>query len=1067
MNVNCELLVRVRRRFVTPAWKFRRVKSALVLASGLLAIAVCAGPARAEWQTFGPGDGLVHTRAQAILEDSIGNLWFGTYRGVSRYDGVTWTTCIYNTDVRAIIEDNSGDIWFGTSSVLVGGGSGVGRFDGMSWTWYTTADGLAGNDVLAILEDSSGDLWFGTKGGVSRYDGVGWTTYTTADGLAADHVLAIIEDGSGDLWFGTWGGGVSRYDGVSWTTYTTADGLGDDDVLAVIEDRSGSLWFGTFGGGVSCFDGVNWTMYTTADGLADDYVLAVVEDSSGNLWFGTHDGVSRFDGMSWTTYTTADGLAHNDTRAIAEDASGNLWFGTYGGGVSRYDGVGWATYTTADGLAHDDALAVIEDSSADLWFGTLGGVSCYDGVSWTTYTTADGLAANSVSAIIEDSSADLWFGTYGGGVSRYDGVSWTTYTTADGLAANSVSAIIEDSSADLWFGTHDGGVSRYDGVNWTTYTTADGLVANMVRAITEDSSGNLWFGTENGVSRYDGVEWTTYTINDGLAANCVYVIAEDSSGNLWFGTSRGGVSRYDGVGWTTYTTEDGLADNDVLAIIEDSSGHLWFGTVESGVSCYNGVSWITYTTADGLAANCVPAVLEIGSGGLWFATVGGGVSAHEPDRVAPQTVIWPKPALLTTSRTVTIVFTAAFGESWGVRFSHSFDGSTWSEWTSANSWVASALSDGYHTFEVTARDAVGNVDSTPAVFTFEVDASPPVPIVISPVFGGAVRDSIAIQGTAADARFAEYVLDVRIAGSSSWDVLKESGTPVTEGALGGWNTALVPDGDYELRLSVSDTLGLTGTALIRVEVDNESPWAWETSPVMISASSGGDVYSTDNRVHMYFPPHALANDASVSVTPADEGSVPDTLAGGAQSVSAGYEVSWESIELGKLATLRMALMEDGNERPLRSVLALYVLEDGEGWQRLGGTVESDGASISAAIELEGTYAVFSDSGGPAPGGGLSALSFTPRVFSPSGSFANTEVAISFTLGRAGPVTAKVYNRAGRLVDELVSRLQMNAGANVVRWDGRDGDGAEVPDGLYLVAIDALGETQVRTLAVVR
>jgi len=65
------------------------------------------------------------------------------------------------------------------------------------------------------------------------------------------------------------------------------------------------------------------------------------------------------------------------------------------------------------------------------------------------------------------------------------------------------------------------------------------------------------------------------------------------------------------------------------------------------------------------------------------------------------------------------------------------------------------------------------------------------------------------------------------------------------------------------------------------------------------------------------------------------------------------------------------------------------------------------------------------------------------------------------------VTVKVYNRAGRLVGELASRLQMNAGANIVRWDGRDGDDAEVPDGLYLVAIDALGETQVRTLAVVR
>jgi hypothetical protein len=330
-----------------------------------------------------------------------------------------------------------------------------------------------------------------------------------------------------------------------------------------------------------------------------------------------------------------------------------------------------------------------------------------------------------------------------------------------------------------------------------------------------------------------------------------------------------------------------------------------------------------------------------------------------------------------------------------------------------------------------------------------------------------VRDSILVRGTAMDLRFREYSVDVRTVGSEAWEQLVASGSSVSEDVLGGWNTLLFSDGDYELRLSVSDTLGLTGTALVRVEVDNEPPWAWETSPVMVSASSGGDVFSSDDRVQLYFPPHALANDASVSVTPADESSVPDTLAGGAELVLAGYDISWEGAELTKQATLRMALTDGDGESAPRSALALYVLVEGEDWRRLGGTVGSDGASISAAIELEGTYAVFSDSGGTAPGGGLSSLSFTPRVFSPSGSFANTEVAISFTLGTSGPVTVKVYNRAGRLVDELVSRLQMNAGANVVRWDGRDGDGAEVPDGLYLVTVEALGERQVQTLAVVR
>jgi ligand-binding sensor domain-containing protein len=55
-----------------------------------------------------------------------------------------------------------------------------------------------------------GAVWFGTTGGASRFDGETWTTYTTADGLAHDQVNAIAIGPDGAVWFGT-SGGVSRY----------------------------------------------------------------------------------------------------------------------------------------------------------------------------------------------------------------------------------------------------------------------------------------------------------------------------------------------------------------------------------------------------------------------------------------------------------------------------------------------------------------------------------------------------------------------------------------------------------------------------------------------------------------------------------------------------------------------------------------------------------------------------------------------------------------------------------------------------------------------------------------
>ena len=60
---------------------------------------------------------------------------------------------------------------------------------------------------------------------------------------------------------------------------------------------------------------------------------------------------------------------------------------------------------------------------------------------------------------------------------------------------------------------------------------------------------------------------------------------------------------------------------------------------------------------------------------------------------------------------------------------------------------------------------------------------------------------------------------------------------------------------------------------------------------------------------------------------------------------------------------------------------------------------------------------------------------------------------------------KVFDRAGRLVKEVVESGAFVPGRNVVFWDGRDGDGHVVPSGLYVVAVRFDGETKVASVAV--
>jgi hypothetical protein len=376
------------------------------------------------------------------------------------------------------------------------------------------------------------------------------------------------------------------------------------------------------------------------------------------------------------------------------------------------------------------------------------------------------------------------------------------------------------------------------------------------------------------------------------------------------------------------------------------------------------------------------------------------------------------------------------------------------------------LTDGEHVFMVKARDKIGNVDSSAAECRFEIDASPPIPIVTSPASGQGVRDWVLVRGTAADLRFESYRLTVSELTSPSPIVLAESSVPVSDSVLCEWNTSSLEDGDYELRLSVTDTLGLRGTAVVRVIVDNQEPWAYETAPALVKTAVGGDVFTGDGWVHLYFPPRAFRQDATVTIAALSDELVPEALPDGAQRLFAGYEVGWGDVELEKSGTLEFSYVTAGLGSSIAGAVFYYMGADSV-WCRLGGTVDESSDKMSVPLSEPGRYALFSGGAVHEGPSSLAILSLTPRVFSPSGGFANERLAISFELGQPASVNVKVYNRAGRLVRDVLSGQVMSVGANLVYWDGRDGASTVVPEGLYLVTVEIEGHRESRTASVVK
>jgi ligand-binding sensor domain-containing protein len=354
---------------------------ALGLALFLTIASTAQAQSESQWTSWRIG---ALVRALAVQGDSI---WIGTANGLLKFHIPTEQHRVYTVKdgllsqvILGITIGPNGDAWIGTY------GGGLTRFNGKDrWTTYTPyGTGPTGEYRASYVRykpgEGLGDLWVyqtmflngtqwvATWKGASRYNGTTFTTYTTSDGLADKWVYSMAADRAGRIWFGT-EGGVTMFDGKTWKSWTHADGLGAEMpadqtrssraypvpsphhqqpeknmadynpnyVLATAIDAQHTKWFGTWGGGLARFDGRSWKNYTTSDGLAGNVVNAIAIDAQGVLWLGTNAGVSRFDGTRFRNLTTLDGLFHDAVYAVAIDRTGAKWFGTYGG-VSRYTG---------------------------------------------------------------------------------------------------------------------------------------------------------------------------------------------------------------------------------------------------------------------------------------------------------------------------------------------------------------------------------------------------------------------------------------------------------------------------------------------------------------------------------------------------------------------------------------------------------------------------------------------------------------------------------------------------------------------------------------------------------
>lgn len=607
-------------------------------------------------------DGLPDNSVNAIAQTPDGYLWFGTFNGLVRFDGLRFQRMDANAPglesgrVVQLFLDRHGDLWIAMEYGQLACYSG-GRFKA-----FGPKDGWPGARARFFCEDPAGRvLVSSSEAGLFRFEGMR-CRQLLPDEAASSYAFNLTSDRSHTV-LARRGDRLGTIENDQWKPVPAP---GSEEALRISEvgiHRAGGIWVVTAGRLRLLQDG-QWTRDYGAQrwpvGMA---AKAISEDSAGNLWVGTWgDGLFRYTPEGAVThFSTRNGFPHDTVRCFFEDQEGNLWLGTDGAGLVRLKRRIFQSFDTRHGLSPGGLTTLAEDGRTGRLQGALHGqVFELRERRWEELPQAAGSDPKAaVFSLLFDRSGREWLGTYGEGVFTMDAAGWHQWTVSQGLVSPDVLSLFEDREGGVWIGT-EGGLSRHSAGRFTNYTTTNGLPSNVVRALAQDRDGRLWIGTTGGgLSRLQQGKFSTLTRADGLPHNSVRSLLADDDGSLWVGTSGGGLAWLKDGHFSRFSVEEGLPDNEIAVILDDTLGNLWLGSnrgvfrvaredlsaVAQGFR--KRLEGITYLGGDGLASAQIAggqiAGLRARDGRLWFATTRG-VSVVDPRQLRPNPV--PPPVVI-------------------------------------------------------------------------------------------------------------------------------------------------------------------------------------------------------------------------------------------------------------------------------------------------------------------------------------------------------------------------------------------------------------------------------------
>jgi ligand-binding sensor domain-containing protein/serine phosphatase RsbU (regulator of sigma subunit) len=412
-----------------------------------------------------------------------------------------------------ILNDSNGNVWFGTYN------GGAYRYI-MSESRMEFIDlpklGIASNTVTCITEDSRGRVWFGTWGaGIAVFEGDSLRRYNESNGLKATKIYDILEDVEGNILIADQTNGLTIFKGDAFITISDHEILPDQNVNAITEDKTGAVWLGTNAGILRFWPGTgkNHIVYDQRNNSIFDDIRFFRKDNEGNIWIGTNSGgvvlfntrTSLFESQP---YINSRLHQTQQVTAMEIDKKNQLWIGTLEGvAVGTIGENNFERYTLLDSLTFSRITALYCDPKGDMWIGMepLGdkpGLLHYYAETGH-FKAVPSLARITPKTMVMDGGGILWIGTGEGLIAFRNDSVVASISEDQGLLSNSINFLADGGDGSIYIGTNKG-LNRYFTRNNRvfSYTERNGFtgIETKPNAVYKTPAGDFWFGTTNGAT---------------------------------------------------------------------------------------------------------------------------------------------------------------------------------------------------------------------------------------------------------------------------------------------------------------------------------------------------------------------------------------------------------------------------------------------------------------------------------------------------------------------------------------------------------------------------------------